>query len=172
MIYEKENQTGIDISIGKIQKKLYDKLIQKWGNLEAYPRCYSNFRNKVKIIEFYAGEKEYKNLISSEKNKIFFLAENQIDRLSETIYSTKVDLFFTINLGEIYANISGRADEEARADIFKALAECSADINLICITNPDQVFNGYAFKPNDFMQPKACFKVTFILEYPINQKKC
>lgn len=172
MLYLKENPQGLDISIHKIQKKLYS-LADKWGvELEGYPRCFTNIKNKAKIIEFNQSGKDYKSLIFAEKNKFFFLAENEIKRETQDFYLTKVDLFFILDAKKCKPTITHWPDEEVRKDVLNILGNCNINIDFTIQTNPQSVFNGYSFKDNEFMYPVCCFKISFTVNYSINQKLC
>lgn len=178
----KTNPVGLDVVIDGIQNKVYS-LIEQWSiDLTGFPRCHILQRNGNKTIEAYLGNDEYSgSLIFSEENKFFFLAGEAVERVADTFYKTVIELYFMLNLEDIYPDIAHRADEEVRVDVLNVLNSLSG-ISVIKIeSNNDKVFarfnnrisQNYEYEYTDDMQPYHYFKVLIdVLEYDINQQQC
>lgn len=182
----KINPVGLDVIIDNIQSVVYS-LGSKWNiELDGYPRCdilQKEFNNsKVKTIEAYLGNNEYSgSLIFSEENKFFFLSGESVDRVSGDYYKTTIELYFMVNLKEIYPNIQHRADEEVRVDVLNILNSISG-INVVKIeSNSDKVFarfnnrisQNYEYEFTDNMHPYHYFKILIdVMEYDINKVSC
>jgi len=175
----KTNPKGLDIVIDNIQRKVYE-LTDLWNvELDGYPRCQILMRDGKKTIEAYLGNDEYSgSLIFAEENKFFILAGESIEHITNTYYKTTIEIYFILNLEEIYPSIDHRADEEVRVDVLNILNEISG-VNVIKVEhNTDKVFarfnnrisQNYEHEYTDDMQPYHYFKVLLdILEYDINK---
>lgn len=159
-IVEKTNPKGIDVVVSKLQKAINSKL--PWGNkLIIFPRCYPYIKDNRKIIENIEGNpaNEYTNLCYAEVNKCFFVQSADIEKVDLKNYSTSLDLYFTLDLSEIFPNEEGRRDAEAHSDVLKVLnAIPNIEVSRL-ITRIDRVFAGYDHRQEDDMQPYHCFKV-------------
>lgn len=181
--FTKENPIGLDVVIDAIQRKIYG-LKDVWNvDLNGYSRC-QILKNQEgnKTIEFYLGKGEYTgSLINAENNKFFFLANEAVENVNENFYTTKIELYFMINLQEIYPEINHRADEEVRVDVLNLINEIdSVKVDKIEFSS-DKVFGrfnnrisqNYEYEYTDDMQPYHYFKVLInVLEYKIDQRKC
>jgi len=171
----KTTPVGTDLAIAKIQKILYDKLTMLWsGNLEAYPRCYIVRREKLTTIEYYLGDKEYGNLVSTEKNKFFFVAES--DKTPESkedfhLFKQDVQLYFILDLKECYPSITHRCDEEVRQDVLNILSKINCEVSKVVVGLKD-VFNQVSYKETFDTQPKHCFRIDLILHNIKTYKTC
>lgn len=77
MVELKSNPVGIDEVIDRIQKKIHDPLNLKWGSLDVFGRVYKKLDEKGNIsLERYVSDNEYKKVLFSEGNKIFFIQGN------------------------------------------------------------------------------------------------
>jgi hypothetical protein len=178
----KYNPVGLDVVIDNIQRKVYE-LKDLWGvELDGYPRCQILMREGKKTIEAYLGNDEYSgSLIFAEENKFFMLAGESIEHISNTYYKTTIEIYFILDLDQIYPSIQHRADEEVRVDVLNVLNAIQG-INVLKVEhNTDKVFarfnnrisQNYEHEYTDDMQPYHYFKVLIdILEYDINQTSC
>jgi hypothetical protein len=178
----KTNPVGLDIVIDNIQSKVYE-LKDLWEvDLQGYPRCQILTNNNKKTIEAYLGNNDYSSsLIFAEQNKFFVLAGESIEHVSNNYYKTTIEMYFMLNLSEIYPNIQHRADEEVRVDVLNIL-HTIPNINVFKVEhNSDKVFarfnnrisQTFEHEYTDDMQPYHYFKVLIdILEYDINQTSC
>ena len=178
----KVNPVGLDVALDIIQRKLYE-LKDLWEvDLDGYPRCQILLREDKKTIEAYLGNDEYSgSLVFAEENKFFFLAGESVEHVSDVFYKTTIEVYFILNLKEIYPNVEHRADEEVRVDVLNILNTISG-INVVKIEhNTDKVFarfnnrisQNYEHEYTDDMQPYHYFKVLIdILEYDINAQSC
>ena len=178
----KTNPVGLDIVLDTIQRRVYE-LKDFWGvELDGYPRCQILLRDNKKTIEAYLGNDEYSgSLIFAEENKFFLLAGESIDKVSGNYYKTTVELYFILNLEEIYPDILHRSDEEVRIDVLNALIEIPSISIYKVEHNTDKVFarfnnrisQNYEHEYTDDMQPYHYFKILIdILEYDINATSC
>jgi len=175
MNFLKTDPKGLDIVIYGVQKKLYDKLVEKWVGIElfGYDRCYISNRNNVKSIDYYFSDKEYESLVVAEKNKFFFTAENQIKHVGVNYYETSIDLYFILNVSEIKPSVLHRADEEVRQDVLNILQTIKEVTIDYTIFNVDNVFNRYFFNQVIDLEPYHCFKVVLnVNKYHLNNKLC
>jgi hypothetical protein len=169
----KTTPVGTDLAIARIQKTLYDNLILLWGGeLEGYPRCYIVRREKLITIEYYQGEKEYGNLVNTDKNKFFFVAESDKSTDNQVHFSQAVQLYFILDLKQCYPNISHRADEEVRQDVLDILSkhsDCQIRNSTVGLQN---VFRSVSYKETFDTHPKHCFRIDLILNNLRTFKTC
>lgn len=172
------NPIGINATVYKIQKRLYDKLTVLWNTeIDGYPICQSIKRDgeKQKSIEYYKGLNEYSgNLIHRERNKFFFTADNDYIQKSIDYFSTDLDLYFIVNLKQCKANNTNRADKEVLRDVMNILKEFEEiALNAKIVTDLDNVFQGYTYDFKHDLQPYFCFKITHtITDFTLNDKLC
>lgn len=179
----KINPAGLDIVIDNIQRKVYELNDQWVIELDGYPRCQIlKSKDGQKTIEAYLGNDEYSgSLIFAEENKFFFLAGESIERVGGDYYKTVIELYFMVNLEQVYPNIIHRADEEVRIDVLNVLNTISG-INVLKVeSNTDKVFarfnnrisQSFEHEYTDDMQPYHYFKVLIdVMEYDINAQSC
>jgi len=179
----KTNPVGLDIVLDIVQRKLYE-LKDIWGvELDGYPRCQILLTNDgKKTIEAYLGNDEYSgSLIFAEENKFFILAGESTERVKGNYYKTTVEVYFILNLENVYPDTLHRADEEVRIDVLNILSEIP-QVSIYKIEhNTDKVFarfnnrisQNYEHEFTDDMQPYHYFKVLLdVLEYDINAQSC
>ncbi|MGH1520536.1 hypothetical protein [Chryseobacterium sp. JK1] len=162
MIHEKDNSVGIDHLISKAQKKIYAALNKKWNiDLEAYPRCYViESHDEKRTIEHYNSNKEYSgNLIVSESDKFFFTAEDDQERINNRQFTTKVKLYFILDLKFIYPNEPGRCDSKVLSDVVGTIDSSGGfEKDIKIITDYQSVFETF-FYEFDNIQPYYCFRI-------------
>lgn len=170
----KNDPVGIDYKIDEIQKRLQKKLCKWDSDVTIYPRCYVLEKEYGKTIEHFLGQNEYSgNLVYSEKNKIFFTAENDRIRLDVSRFKTSISLYGILNLGELFDESNERMDEEALSEIVDVINSFRFE-NLKIITNFDDIFdNSYSRERsrniNDNIHPYFYFKIEFEVIYQLNQ---
>lgn len=125
MLITKVDPVGIDLTISKIQKSIYDNLVLLgWTNYEAYGRAVLNPKNKDRIPEVAVGRKEYKEVLFSDKFNAtsFFLVEDKrkFDALKSPDLFVDASIIFQLKLNKLYPTIPHRADEEANKDCFES----------------------------------------------------
>lgn len=174
MLYEREDKIGLDFLIGKAQKKIYDVLKKKWGiDILAYPRCYViEHDNETRTIEHYTKNKEYSgNLIVSENDKFFFTAEEDQERSNNRQFTTKVKLYFIVDLKFIYPDEAGRCDSKVLSDVVNALDRSGGFTpEFTIVTDYQSVFESYKYE-FDNIQPYYCFRIDLnTIPYSINTK--
>jgi len=171
----KSNPKGIDIVISKIQKKLYDTLSVLWDvELDGYGRCYTQKIDENRGIVNYVNSKEYsKSLIHKERNKFFFLAENEYKQTSLGYFSTSIELYFILNLNECKPDATDRQDEEVRVDVINALFGCFVKQDIKVTFVLEDVFRNYFYPETLDLHPYHCFKLVLPLyDFDINQELC
>jgi hypothetical protein len=170
----KINPKGLDVTIQNIQNLLYSNLLTLWNvDLDGYGRCYPVFNGQKKEIQFYSGSDEYRNVVVAETNKFFFTAENDIEKVGNTYYKTKIELYFIVNVKEIKPNALHRADEEVRVDVLNVLNTNTFAFVKNTVIDIDKVFNKFEYDYTDDLQPYHCFKIELnTVEYDINKTIC
>lgn len=171
MVIHKNNPVGIDIVVRKIQNSIEKKL--SWiDKINVYPRCYPVIREGLRSIEHYSEDGDYLNLVTAEENKCFSLQTTDIEKENIKDYSAEIELFFTIDLVEIYGT-NFREDSQAHRDVLKCLKGVK-DVEVIRLTTRiERVFEGYSFQIKEDMQPYHCFKIVLsVLFDPNNDHFC
>jgi len=173
MFYSKENIVGLDALIYKLQKKLYDKLKVLWDyDLEAYPRCYINYNEKEKDIEYYQGKKEYYSVLHGEKTKFFFTQEEAINPADTEGYESKVELYFIIDFKNLNKTLN-RDDYQCISEI-ESIIKSSPFIVERIETDFRSIFSGFRImSEKDNFQPYLSLKFTLKSDrFLLNQKLC
>ncbi|MDQ1855756.1 hypothetical protein [Chryseobacterium sp. WLY505] len=162
MLYERNNPVGLDQLIHKAQKKIYAALTKKWDkDLDGYPRCYVlEDESEKRTVEHYTYKNEYSgNLIVSERDKFFFTAEDDQERLNNIQFETKVKLYFILDLKFIYPDEPGRCDAKVLADVVNAVDKSGGFTNeYTIVTDYQSVFESFLYE-FDNIQPYYCFRI-------------
>jgi len=174
MVIEKINPVGLDSVISKIQAVISQL---QWGSLiTIYPRCYRAERDGKTTIEHYFGNGEYERVIYAEGNKAFFEQVENISKENNNTFSTVLDVFFVLNLNDIYPNISHRADNEVHNDVLSVFPNVNTKSGIVevdsLITDIQDVYNGLEYRQNDDIQPFHCFKVRLDIKFKLTQINC
>jgi hypothetical protein len=161
------NPTGLNAIVNKLQFQLYE-LANIWdADLDGYPICYAKEKDGFRTIEWFSNGIDYEALNSAEKNKFWFTNYYSVNAESINYYTTKLDLYFTVNLEQVKSSITThRADQDARKDVLAILSTNPfVRVNEI-ITGIENVYRGYSYEPSDDMQPNHCFRIILdVLEY-------
>ncbi len=178
----KTNPIGIDAVINEMQVKLYEKLTALWSvELDGYPRCYVLGQEREKTIEHFIGGIDYTgNLIHAEKNKFFFVNDDNYKKIDYLNYSTDLQIYFILNLKEIKPLILHRADEEVRNDVMSIIDSFSRlKSEKIIIKDFEKVFdykkilNKFQSEFIENMQPFHTFRIDCnIIKFSLNEKTC
>lgn len=175
MNYLKTTVTGIDEKIKPLQTYLYDNIINKWGlsNFDGYGRVYKNRRKDLIIPEYYISNKEYKEvLLSDKRDGIMFFSPSSKSKSYGDLIVQECDIMFSLNLKTLYNN-NERQDEEARQYILGLLnqymvnlgdKEIETDLRFVY-----KDYNGVASYFYD-MQEFHHFKIKIELRF--NNKTC
>ncbi len=168
----KTNPVGIDKEIDRIQKRIYQPLVDLWRELDVYGRAYKKQTEDGISLEVYKGNGEYEKILYSEGNKIFFV---QGDKPSIKNSYAKNDLWLVciLNLDEI-SNISHRADEEAHVDLVSLLQNDLTGIeygmnNLKRVV--EDAFSFGNFKYSD-IHPYHVFTIRMEVDYSLEKEQC
>lgn len=117
MVEKKDNPVGIDTVIDNIQRRIYEPLKQKWGDIDIYGRVYKKKEHDGTMsLERYTGNGEYKKVLFSEGNKIFFVQGNN-PKLSYGTASNDLWIVCSLKLGMGF----DRNDEESHIDLTTEL---------------------------------------------------
>lgn len=117
MVESRENPVGIDKVIDRIQSKIHDPLEAKWGRLDVYGRVYKKTDSDGRIeLERYTKKGEYKKVLFSEGNKIFFVQGNNP---TVNFGMAKNDLWAVCSLK--LENDYEREDEQAHIDLVNEI---------------------------------------------------
>lgn len=181
MNYLKTSPVGIDYQIDRIQRRIYDLLVEKWGSLDIYGRVYSNVRvaedgGEEFILERYVGRGEYEPVLFSEGNKLFFI---QGSSPSISFGSATNDLWIVAIVDVESQSVDHRADEEVHVDLITALSSVvpSRDIvevqygieNLRALAN--EAFDDSNFRFSD-IHPNHVFMVRMDVTYNLIENNC
>ncbi len=175
MNHLKTNPVGIDVVINRIQSKIYNNLVSKWGSLDVYGRCYKKEDRKGLELEVYTGVNEYAPVLYSEGNKVFFIQGDKPSNNNGTITN---DLWVVaiLNIEEI-RELTHRGDEEAHADLIQELTNTDSEINGLeyGMNNLKRVvedsFSFGNFKFSD-IHPYHVFMVKLSVEYNLYKNNC
>src|SRR6478672_4168991 len=174
MIHAKTNPIGLDAVIAEVQAKLM-ALEALWGvSLDGYPRCYPAVRDGKKVIEHYAGDKEYQDVVYAEGHKFFFIAENDLVQVGNGYFTTDISVFFMLDLAKIKPNVAHRADAETWADVAGLLRTVASLRTAERIVQGfDRVFPGFDYRETDDLQPYHYFRVDLpVKEFELDQIYC
>lgn len=115
----KTNPVGLDSYIDRLQTVLDSQL--DWPGLKVYPRAEKKFHKDGFTIEHYDGKGEYKSMMVSEENKIFFVPDDRRTSIGGARESVNLNIVAIVDVESAYETITHRADEEARVDFIRAL---------------------------------------------------
>lgn len=173
MNYLKDNPTGVDVPIKRIQKRMYDTLVSLWqvSNYDAYGRVYKNMKLERKMPEHYIGEGEYKEvLLDDTKDAISFFSIHDSASVNGNILNTGCDIVFSINLKAASSN-TDRTDAEVQRDVFNVLNRFNGVFNIatieIGLTNVYSDYRGVSEHFKD-MQDYHHFKIKGNINYTNN----
>lgn len=173
MNYLKENPKGVDVSVNRVQKILYEGITCKWGSdgIDGYGRIYANRRKDNIVPEYYTKDKEYREvLLDDTKTAIFFFNIGDAD-VNGRFAEADCEILFSVNLYSIGGNET-RDDEEVRNDVVLVLDRYahgfSKDFEII--KGLDNVYSGFRGCADYFkdMQEFHHFKLKGKIRYNIN----
>lgn len=175
MIYLRENPIGIDEEINRLQKYLYDRIIEKWGlqDFEAYGRVYKNKRNSLTIPEYYISKREYKEVLLDDRlSGIMFFSAKDKTEVSGNLLIQECDIIFTFNIESLEGS-NQREDEKVKHFILSELKNYNSNVHFFNkietgLNNVYQDYNGVSKYFRD-MQEFHHFKTTVKLKYNINK---
>ena len=173
--YLKENTSGIDTPIRKLQIYLYDNLVNLWGfNLfDSYGRVYKNKRDNKTIPEYYSGKKEYKEvLLDDNLDGIMFFSLSDFTNVISYTSIKDCDIIFSINLKRLGFS-EERQDEEVRQQVLTLLNNYTTNHKVKSeVTGLGNVYKDYNGVQDYFydMQDFHHFKITLEIRY--NNLKC
>jgi hypothetical protein len=164
-IIRKINPVGVDDPIDKLQVALFNGLT--WSGsvsgYESYHRGYKNESNDGRLPEVFTSNNDYKEVFMDNKFSAtsFFLVDDR-ETVGQKVKS-EVNIIFQLNLKELYRNITHRADEEARKDVYDVLYS-RPDIGKITsiVKGIRNVYEDLRITQVNFddMQPLHVFKLT------------
>ena len=182
MNYLKASPVGIDFVIDEIQQRIYQPLVDRWGDLDVYGRVYSNVKvapngDEEFILERYSGNGDYEPVLFSDENKLFFIQGNNP---SISFGKANNDLWVVciVDLDSI-KNTVHRADEEVHVDLLSVLSTTvpSRDIvevqygieNLRSLAN--EAFDDSNFRFSD-IHPNHVFMIRLDVSYTLIENNC
>ena len=113
MVELRENPAGIDKVIERIQKKIHEPLLNKWSGLTVFGRVYKKTKKDGSIsLETCNSKGEYKKVLFSEGNKIFFV-QGKNPKVNHGIASNDLWIVCSLRLEGNY----DRNDEQAHIDL-------------------------------------------------------
>lgn len=177
MLYTKTHPVGIDTLIQRKQIELYEGLLAKWNltsdDYLSIGRCYRNQADEGYIPEGYIGEGEYQSLFVNDGYAVTtFFGTEKIEVVNSVTLQGQMHLIATIDLSKVYQNLSWRADEEVRQDVYEILKN-DPELKLTeIITGVENVYREYTawrdkYKGINYrdMHPLHCFRLNFNITY-------
>jgi hypothetical protein len=181
---------GLDATIYKIQKDLYEQLSLVWkGEIEGYGRVYKNPVNTGETIpDYYQTSKivtpawynakldDYEDTYYDDnKAAVFcFLTQENDSTEDSIVYTSSIKIAFMVDLSKIYPTSAERQDSRAQRDVAEILR--SYNFEQYRITGLERridfVFREYLtsnIRFND-MHPLHCFAMKIDLEYFLTDK--
>lgn len=120
----KDKPIGIDRAIYQLQKPLYKRLnalaVANQKTVNGYGRVYLNESEEGKKLEYYLGNKEYKDVLGGEDSRFFFHLHDNIN--GQQSKKARVDLICLVNLVDLMGDES-RKDEEFRAIVTEVIGK-------------------------------------------------
>ena len=116
-IHLKTNPVGIDKVIDRIQKLVHDPIVADWGETDVYGRVYKVQKKDKVELQRYVGNNEYKPMLTSEGNKVFFI---QGDSPDVNLGNANNDLWM-VSIMKIDSTTE-REDEEAHEVVLTTLS--------------------------------------------------
>jgi len=175
----KDNVTGVDIPIKRLQDVLYPALIKKWNltdsSFNMYSRAYRNQTKDGYTPEIYTGNNEYKEVYfdDSLSASAFFGLGDDTKIVQSSSTTAQVYLIFMIDLNKIKPGDT-RNDEEARNDVERICLSAGFGFTMTdIIIGIDKVFSEYSgWKQTDGIKyldthPLHCFRLNFKLLYSV-----
>ncbi len=177
MNYLKENPVGIEKVIDTIQKRIYDPLIEKWGTLDIHPKTEKRVKDEGVILEAYIGKKEYKPILYSEGNKIFFVEGNS-PTLNNGVATNDLWAICILKIGDIY-DTDFIESESAHLDLLDAIYDVVGVESVLGLEYGmsnlkrvvEDVFQYGNFKYSD-IHPYHVFMVKMSVDYLLIKNKC
>ncbi|TAN17234.1 MAG: hypothetical protein EPN37_07210 [Chitinophagaceae bacterium] len=186
MLVLKDNPTGIDQPIQRLQSWLYPRLKTVWniGDNEwmSYGRVYKNQDVKGYIPEVYVGGNEYKEVFFDDNYPVISFLGMEDKRQIDVSDNAQAYIIFQVDLSVLKPAIGHRGDEEVHMDVLNQFKTPVFGFKLSGIeTGIENVFSEFrlykrhtgqmtnteSIKYRD-MHPLHCFKVTFNLKYKNN----
>lgn len=123
MLVLKQNPVGIDLTIDRIQKRIYDLL--DWTDYESYHRVYVNETPQGLVPELFYGDRDYCEVFFDDNFNAtsYSIVNSPVDVENLSTYS--VDWYFQVKLDEIYPSVDHRADEECHEDVLNAFRKAT-----------------------------------------------
>ena len=184
------NPVGLDSTIDKIQKDLYEQLCSVWeGEIEGYGRVYKNPVNTGESIpDYYQTSKivtpawynskldDYEDTYYDDnKAAVFcFLTQENDSTEDSVVYTSSIKIAFMVDLSKIYPTSKDRQDSRAQRDVAEILRNYNFEkYNITGLERRiDFVFREYltsSIRFND-MHPLHCFAMKIDLEYFLTDK--
>lgn len=160
---------GVDIPINKLLLLFNEKL---WAdNTNDYNgRVYINQKDGRVIPEVYNTNDDYKEVLLNDNvdSTIFFDVLNERKFIGNSNCRVEVDIYFSINLKNIYPTINNRATEYAYRDVLDIINLSSFKYK--SLTSGFEAFDKFDYDKAsiDNMQPYHLFKIKTELTYNIN----
>ncbi|QQO97045.1 hypothetical protein Nekkels1_43 [Cellulophaga phage Nekkels_1] len=173
----KDNPVGIDSKINQVQKSIYPILVSKWGEFDLYGRVYKIVKGNKTSLEIYVGNGEYKKILFSEGNKMFFIQGDK-PTFKDGFFNNSIWIISILNIEKI-KNIIHRADEEVHNDLITSLSSVFSFNDIIGLEYGmnnikrivEDVYDYGTFKASD-IHPYHVFSVELNVQYSLIDKNC
>lgn len=166
------NPVGIDASIQRLQKSLYDDL--GWSKLEMYARIYKYDIEGKTIPQPYLSNGGYlKDAFLNDKNNahVFFDVDDVETQIEGPLYECKVKIIFMVNLKNLFPGITHRAESECQGKAWDIVYKRKEFKDLNIEKTLKKVFQGYDLSGIQKLDthPYHVFAINTKLRYLINE---
>jgi len=125
-IVSKTNRDGVDIVIEQLQQKFYPSLLGYWdgaATYQMYPRANKNYRNDDIIPEVSLDQKDYTEVLNSDKFSVTSFFLNNDERIfsdADKRIKQSISIIFQADLVALYGQTE-RMDEQFNMDVLRVL---------------------------------------------------
>lgn len=179
MLITKTNPVGLDWHIQKVQERLYEELLKKWGAVtyHCYGRAHRNRTTDGYTAEIYTGGDRYKEVYwDSAADAVSFFGLHGTEK-KDAANTIGVHLVFFVNLAKLKPGIAHRADEEIRQDVFNVVGGHSYGLSFHSIELwVENVLKEYPGSRREErlkyvdMHPVHCFRINYNLTFNPNKQ--
>lgn len=180
MLITKVNPVGLDASLQKLQTRIHDQLVKRfgsagsWNQYRAYGRCYRNKTSAGYVAENYEGAGEYKEVFWDDTLAMisFFGAGARVQH--QALESQDIHMVIFADLAQLFPAIGHRADEELHKTLLNIVGRGLAGFTYTGYeTGIENVLREYPGSRQDGtrfdMHPVHAFRLNFSTVYSINQ---
>ncbi|MFZ7121780.1 MAG: hypothetical protein ACOWWH_12640 [Eubacteriaceae bacterium] len=172
-----ENPVGVDAPIQMMQQLFISNLWLNVGtnNKEFNHRVFGiNKNGKIRPFVLIDNTNDYKEVSFSDNKSVlgWFYAYEELNSYNKRQISRNVDVFFAVNLNDLYSELRHRTEEEVYRDVQKVLLMMPSDFEITNIVSGSEaygIFDNLESKKIN-MHPWHVFKFECVVKYQLNCK--